>query len=102
MALTERELDQAAAAYIELIAEHRKAGDTAAAGEMEEQLLELRGWMREPCGLYRDTTGDGGTSTRGRALRIVEREVCAARGPAQRARAQLGKISDGVARNRYN
>ena len=78
MSLTERELAQAAA-YLELIAEYHKLGQVSLAEELEEQLLDLRGWTREPCGLYRDSSGDGGTATRSRALRIVVREVHRAR-----------------------
>lgn len=77
-ALAERELAQAAA-FVELIAEHHAAGDVAAAGELEEQLLELRGWVRQPDGLYRDGAGGGDRYRRHIALEIIVREVHRAR-----------------------
>ena len=64
--MDDRELAQAAA-FIELITEH------------QEQLLTLRGWVRQVDGTYRDGSGDGAPYTRDRALRIVAAEVHAAR-----------------------
>lgn len=77
-ALTERELAQAAA-FIEQIDQHHKAGDVAAAGAREEDLLELRGWVRQPDGYYRDTTGCGATFQRHSALRSIRLDVHRAR-----------------------